>query len=440
MSLVTSKSRTANYLRQFKGALGFRLGSVIVSILTVPVLIKYLGQEGFGVWSTLLAFTSWLTLLDLGLANGLRNKVAESLAINSPNTAKYYVGSSYMLLALIALLIWAVLNVGIYFVSWQTIFNTTLIEETSLRLAVQIAVLFTLVNLSLGLVGALLGAAHKTSLVFFGQLLSNLILLTSVLVFFNSSEGQIGTLALINGISLVLANIVLSFVFYKSQPQLWPFMRLDIARVRPLLASSFPFFVIQLAVLVIFTTDKLLITQFFGPEQVAQYEVVLKLFSLVILVHGLISLPLWSAYTDAYARRDFAWIKRMLRTQLLIFFVILIAIALMIILAPTIIRIWLGDSFFVSIQLIVATGIFVAISIWNNIFATFVNGIGQLRVQLYAAIFAMLINIPVSIFLVNNTNLGVSAIIIGTCSSLLIAGISLPIQVKFIIRSLKTRS
>jgi O-antigen/teichoic acid export membrane protein len=315
-----------------------------------------------------------------------------------------------------------------------------LIEETSLRLAVQIAVLFTLVNLSLGLVGALLGAAHKTSLVFFGQLLSNLILLTSVLVFFNSSEGQIGTLALINGISLVLANIVLSFVFYKSQPQLWPFMRLDIARVRPLLASSFPFFVIQLAVLVIFTTDKLLITQFFGPEQVAQYEVVLKLFSLVILVHGLISLPLWSAYTDAYARRDFAWIKRMLRTQLLIFFVILIAIALMIILAPTIIRIWLGDSFFVSIQLIVATGIFVAISIWNNIFATFVNGIGQLRVQLYAAIFAMLINIPVSIFLVNNTNLGVSAIIIGTCSSLLIAGISLPIQVKFIIRSLKTRS
>ena len=440
MSSVTTKSRTANYLSQFKGALGFRLSAMIVSILTVPVLIKYLGQEGFGVWSTLLAFMSWLTLLDLGLANGLRNKVAESLANNSPNAAKYYVGSSYILLALIALSMWAVLNVGIYFVSWQTIFNTTLIEESSLRKAVQIAVLFTLVNLSLGLVGALLGAAHKTSLVFFGQLLSNVILLTSVLVFFNSFEGQIGTLALINGISLLLANIVLSFIVYKIQPQLWPVMHLDIARVRPLLASSLQFFVIQLAVLVIFTTDKLLITQFFGPEQVAQYEVVLKLFSLVILGHGLLSLPLWSAYTDAYARGDFAWIKRMLRTQLLIFSVILIAIASMIVLAPSFIRIWLGDSFFVSTQLIVATGIFVAISIWNNIFATFVNGIGKLRVQLYAAIFAMFANIPVSIFLVKNTNLGVSAIIIGTCSSLLIAGICLPIQVKCIIRSLNTRS
>jgi O-antigen/teichoic acid export membrane protein len=438
MPRITAEWRTANYLRQFKGALVYRLVAISVSILTVPVLIKHLGLEGFGVWSTLLAFTSWLTLLDLGIANGLRNKVAESLATNSCTTAKRHIGSSYLLLTLIALAVGATLNIGAYFISWQSVFNTALIDELTLRATVQVAASFTLINLSIGLVNTLFGAVQKTSLASLGQLVSNLLLLTSALIFLKSSAEHIGTLALIFGASTIFANIALSVLFYKIHPRLRPIMRLDMPHIRPLLASSLQFFILQLAVLVILTTDKLLIAQFFGPEQVAEYEVVLKLFGLVILGHSLLSLPLWSSYTDAYAKADFVWIKRMLQTQLFIFFVILISIALLIIFAPKIIQIWIGDSFVTSTRLIVVTGVFTLISIWNNIFATFVNGIGRIRVQVYAATFAMSANIPVSIFLVKNTTWGVSAIIIGTCVSLLIVAIALPIHVRYIIRDLTT--
>jgi hypothetical protein len=86
MSLVNAEWRTANYFRQFKGALAYRAGATIVSIITVPVLINHMGLEVFGVWSTLIAFASWLALLDFGIANSLRNKVTDALATDACDT------------------------------------------------------------------------------------------------------------------------------------------------------------------------------------------------------------------------------------------------------------------------------------------------------------------------------------------------------------------
>lgn len=434
MSEAVSKERTRNYLRQIKGAVAYRAVAMAASFLAIPLMIGYLGQEQFGVWSTLLTVMSWIVFFDLGVGNGLRNKVAESLAKNERVEAARYIASGYTLIGLIALAVWILVTSASFIIPWQTVFNTQAIPEATLRSTVQIAAFFIVLNFWIGLIGALLGAVQKTSVIALGQLISNLAILLLVFVLTRTTDASISQLALAYGLSLVIANILLSLWFYQRHPELRPHPYLDKRHVRPLLSVGLQFFTIQLAVLVIFTTDKMLITQLFGPQYVTQYEVVFKLFSVITFAHTLVSAPLWSAYTDAYHRGDFVWIKHMLQKQLMIFGGIVLAVVVLGLLAKPIIAVWIGRELVVSLPLIIVMGMFVLISTWNNIYAMLVNGIGKIKLQLYTAIFAMLMNIPLSVFFAKYFGLGLSGIVLGTICSLLLAAVALPIQVHLLIR------
>ena len=78
-------------------------------------------------------------------------------------------------------------------------------------------------------------------------------------------------------------------------------------------------------------------------------------------------------------------------------------------------------------------GIYTVISVWNNIYAFFVNGIGRIKPQLYSAIVAGLINVPLSIYFAKYLVLGISGVILGTIVSLFLFSIIGPIQSYYIL-------
>ena len=170
MSADSSKERTRNYLHQIKGAVVYKAMAMLASFLAIPIMIRHLGQEQFGVWSSFLTVMSWIIFFDLGVGNGLRNKVAEALARNDKAEAAHYIASGYSLIGLIALVLWALVTGLSFFVHWQAVFNTQAIAETTLRQAVQIAVAFAVLNFWMGLVSALIGAVQKSALLALGQL------------------------------------------------------------------------------------------------------------------------------------------------------------------------------------------------------------------------------------------------------------------------------
>lgn len=419
MTADISKERTRNYLHQIKGAVVYKAVAMLASFLAIPLMIRYLGQEQFGVWSTLLTVMSWIVFFDLGVGNGLRNKVAEALARNDKKEAASYIASGYSLIGLIALVLWAVVTGASFFVPWQTVFNTQAIPEVTLRLTVQIAVFFVVLNFWIGLISAILGAVQKTAMTALSQLISNVLALLFVFILTKTTDATITYLALAYGVSLVIANIGLSWWFYLKNSELRPKPYLDKQHVSPLLSVGMQFFVIQIAALVIFTTDKMLISQLFGPEYVTQYDVIFKLFGIITFLHILIITPLWSAYTDAYHRDDFDWIKKILHKQIWIFIGIIVAIIFIATIAKPFIRIWIGSRFEVDSFLIFSMSALVLVTTWLNIFSYFLNGVQKIKVSWMVSIFAMLLNIPISIFLAKYTSLGVSSVVIGTICALL---------------------
>lgn len=434
MIVPVSAKRTRNYLRQIRGAIVYRAAAAIASYASIPMMVHYLGGEQFGIWSTLLTVMSWIVFFDLGIGNGLRNQVAAALATGNSHKARGFISSAYTLIGFFALAIWIVVVTVSYFIPWQVVFNTQNTPEALLRQAIQIASFFIALNFWMGLITALQGAIQQTSLVALGQLIANLLLLILIVGLIKTTDASIVGLAAIHGASLVVASCAMSFWFYRKRPELRPRIELNLQHVKPLVTVGLEFFVIQLAVLVIFTTDKILISQIFGPAAVMPYEIVFKLFGIILFAHGLISMPLWSAYTDAFHREDFPWIRQMLHRQLLVMCGVLISIAMLMPLSKPIISAWIGQELQISTELIISMGLFVFVSVWNNVFSMLINGIGKIRLQLYTAVVAMLINIPLSIFLAKNTSLGIAGIVVGTACSLLFPAIVLPLQVRSLLR------
>ncbi|MGK5062303.1 lipopolysaccharide biosynthesis protein [Janthinobacterium sp. LB3P112] len=420
LDAAVSQQRTKNYLTQIKWAVVCKGGAMLASFLAIPLMIRYLGQEQFGVWSTLLTVMSWIVFFDLGLGNGLRNKVAEALSKNQAVLAAAYIGSGYSLIAVLAILVWSIVIGMSFFVSWQSIFNTTVISEPTLRMTVNIAVTFIVLNFWMGLINALLGAVQRTSLIAFGQLISNGLALLLVYLISMSEISTIVNLALIYGGTVTVSNVLLSFWFYRAFPTLRPRLKMDRQHVRPLLSVGIQFFVIQLAVLLIFTTDKILITQLFGPAYVAQYEVVFKLMSIFTFAHSMVTTPLWSAYTDAYHRGDLAWIRKILNKQLVIFGAMVVGVVILAMLARPLIRIWVGPGIVIERGLVPSMAILVLVTIWSNIYAYFLNGVQKIQLSWIVAVAAMCINIPLSILLAKYTTLGISSVVIGTSCALLL--------------------
>jgi Na+-driven multidrug efflux pump len=128
------------------------------------------------------------------------------------------------------------------------------------------------------------------------------------------------------------------------------------------------------------------------------------------------------------------WIKRMLHQQLMIFIGVMVAIFIMGLLIKPIVAVWINHEMTVSQPLVMSTGLFVLVSTWNNIYSMFVNGIGAIKLQLYTAVVAMIINIPLAIFFVKWFGLGLSGVVLATVVSLSLAAVALPIQVNQIIR------
>ena len=148
----------------------YRAGGILVNLLYVPLLIKTLDVENYGVWLTLTTMISWLAFFDVGLGHGMRNKVAESLAKSDIQKTKEYVSTTYVLMSLIAFSIIIFSFAVIPYLNWNYLLNAKSIDSGMLTaLAIWVFVLF-IVQLVLKLITSLLFALQKpaqTSLVTF---------------------------------------------------------------------------------------------------------------------------------------------------------------------------------------------------------------------------------------------------------------------------------
>ena len=186
------------------------------------------------------------------------------------------------------------------------------------------------------------------------------------------------------------------------------------------------FFIIQIAFVIIYQTDNIVIAQLFGPKEVTPYNIAYKFFSIIPMVFSIILTPFWSAFTEAYIKQDNIWISLSIKKLIRIWVLFSISALGMLVISNKIYSIWIGATLKVPFALSATIAFYIIINTWCMIFSIFLNGVGKLRLQVYSALFGALINIPLSIFL--GRLIGISGVVLSICLLAFISAIWSPIQ------------
>ncbi|HSU48940.1 MAG TPA: hypothetical protein VLJ41_00030, partial [Segetibacter sp.] len=79
--------------------------TIVGQLLLIPLSVKILSKETFGIWITISTIINWLTFFDIGFNNGLRHKLVESIASGDTVLSKRYIATSYFYITAICFVI-----------------------------------------------------------------------------------------------------------------------------------------------------------------------------------------------------------------------------------------------------------------------------------------------------------------------------------------------
>lgn len=403
--------------------------SMIISYIYVPIILNYLGVEKYGVWATILTILSWIGYFDIGIGNGLRNKLTESLSKNDGQSRKL-VSSAYAFIAVIMILAAIAFSVVASFADWNRIFGVDDIQE-KLSAVVIMSVCFVSINFILSICRNVLYSLQKAAYVSVMELATQILNLIGVLVAMQFVKSNLFVMSLVYGLSMVTVNTVASVLIYRKNKTVRPsFNFVDIKMGNSITNLGMQFFVIQICALILFTTDSLIISYLYGAADVTPYNTVNKLFNVIIGVFSALLAPVWSNVTKLKAENNYDGIKNLVnKIYALCGFFACGAILLMFMFKP-ISRLWLGQELNYSNGLILFGACYCIFSMWTNMNGTIANGLNILKEQMVMAIVQASVNIPLSIIFAEYCNLGNAGILLGTNFSLLISCIILPILIK----------
>ncbi len=432
--------RSQKAKKNIVASLGIRGLNILIGLYLVPLTLEYLNETKYGIWLTLSSVIGWFAFFDVGLGNGLRNKFAISLARDQHDLARTYVSTTYALIFIIMLGLFLIYNAIHPFLNWAEILNADPALEGELNQLAYVVFAFFCLRFVLKLIGNILLADQRPAANNLMNLISQFISLIIVIILTHTSEGSLLLLGVTISAAPVLVFILTSVILFKTKYKAYKpsFKSIDFKYARTLMNFGLQFFVLQMAAIILLSTDNMIITQVLGPAEVTPYSIAHKFFGMSTMVFTIVMSPFWSSFTEAYEKKEFDWIKNII-SKLLKFWLLLIGpVIIMLIMADTFYEFWVGDKIIIPFSLSLAMALFGLMNSFNLIFVNFINGVSKLRLQLMTAVFSISVNIPLSILFARNFGLGSTGVIMATMVSISISIVLRVIQYRKIINGTAT--
>jgi O-antigen/teichoic acid export membrane protein len=322
MASAVTKGREIEHLWRWRERQAWRTGraSVIARILSyairlmvIPLSLRLLGAERYGLWLTVGSLIAWMGVTDLGISPGLLNALARASGAEDRTLMQSHV-------------------------------STALLAYASLAVPASV---FTLIIAGWRGLGRLLGIPAGATLatdasmlvllcggVFAASLLANVVatvcsaLQEGYLGAYASAGGAAASLALLVALPLpagsvvdyglvmavppLLANIVLgTYVFGRRHPHLRPRLSLaSMQSLRILIGYGGPLLLVQLGNLAMLYSSNLMIANRLGPAAVPLYAVPQSVFFVFTGACYLIIAPYIAAFAEASGRGDWVWLRK----------------------------------------------------------------------------------------------------------------------------------
>lgn len=397
-SLLGKDNRTILIRKNIIASFAIKTWGSILLFLLVPLTLKCLGTYENGIWLTISSMLLWIEQMDIGLGNGLRNKLAIHIAQKDLLEARTAISSTFAMLTIIMVITLAILLIVIKNTDIWAFLNVDVRLVPNLKEVINIVTILFCTSFVMKFTGnvymGLQLPAVSNAMVVIGQ---TIIFLGTFALYLLKIHSLLAV-ALINTASpLFIYFAAYYFTFHIKYPYLRPskdFINYTVAK--ELIKQGLLFFILQISGIVLFMSSNILISHFFSPDSVTPYQISYRYFSIILVVFGIISTPYWTATTDAFTRKDKQWIIKSGKRLDLITIVICIGAFLMLLISSIVYRIWIGSDVEIPWSMSIAMASYIVILIISLRYSCILNGLGKLRLQLIFTSAAALLYIPVS--------------------------------------------
>lgn len=410
----SADTRSKKMYKNTAAMIGIRGISMILTLISAPIMLHHVDRADYGVLLTLTSIVGWVGYMDIGLGNGLRNKLPEFIANNDFNSAKKIVSSCYATLAIYVALIITVFLIISPFVDWLEVLNSPTSDAKEIRELTNVVFIAFCIQFLLGLLNSILFAyqmpAFQSLFTFAGQALALIALIIQVFVFNITSVLQIGAVnSIIPPLVLFCGSIRL---FYTRLSKIAPsLMYVDLKSVSGILSLGVKFFVLQMITIVLFQANSIIIARVVNPEAVVEYNLAFKYVSLLTMIFTIVITPVWSATTDAYIRNDFTWIKKTISFSQIVCIISIIIGILMLFVSKYVYGIWLGkDAINISYSTTGLILLYISFEMLYKVYGTIINGTGKVFAQMILTGIIAIMYIPLALLL--GSSWGLSGVLI----------------------------
>lgn len=364
--------------------------NTLTILVAVPITLRYLGAERYGLWMAITAVVAFLGFADLGIGNVILNLVSEANGRNDIEAARKSISNAFFMLMVVSVSLALIFVMFYPYIDWAQFFNVSSSEASKeAGPAIVVFVACFLVNVPLSIIPRVQMGYQEGYLSSIWQGISNLVGLVALILVVNLKAGLPWLVLVIAGASTLgnALNGISIFIFQR--PWLVPRRQdLNLLLAKQIIWVGFLFLILQLTYAVIYSADNIIIARVLGPEAVTNYAVPARLFIIVPNIIYMFLAPLWPAFGEASARGDKSWaIKTLVRAICATFGLCLLASLFLVVFGKQILQVWVGSHVMYSLALMVGFGVSTTLEAVITAMAMYLNAIDKIC---FRATFALL--------------------------------------------------
>jgi len=302
-----SRLRTSRLLSGIGSSVLARAATSLSPLILIPITLSYLGDAQYGTWMAVVSLTSMLLWADLGLGNGLLTRLSPLITYGEWARGRRVVSSAYQVLVLVSVAGCIVAISSYWLVPWDAVFNTA--GTTDAGAVTLICLVAFALNIPLSLVHRVLFAVQRVNasngVLLVGAVIATAAAYVAVLV----GAPRLTVIGVVMAAPVVTNAGATVWVFHRL-PALRPTWRLDRVEARGLLSIGVQFLAVAVLTSLALNADNLVVAHTASIEAVADYSVVMRVFSALGLLVTIVNLPLWPANAEALALGDRRWVRR----------------------------------------------------------------------------------------------------------------------------------
>ncbi|MFY3742679.1 lipopolysaccharide biosynthesis protein [Anaeromyxobacter sp. Red801] len=282
-----------------------------VGLVTVPLLLAYLGKERFGLWSTVTTVVAWATLFDLGIANGLVNCLAKAHGRGERDLAAKYVSTALAALVAIAAVLAAGVAASAWSIPWERVLAVRgAVDAQTVRWSVVAALATFIIGLPLSVGGQIYAAYQRAYVANAFAMIGAVVGVVALLAALGLGAG-LPALVLVFGLGgLVASALGLGYAMRVAMP--WLRFRVgavDREALREVMARSIPMFLFQVGALVVNETQAIILAHRCNLAIVAEYAILMRLYLIALGVVQLSTSSFVPSFREAVERGEHAWVR-----------------------------------------------------------------------------------------------------------------------------------